>query len=550
MGIIHDMIIVTEDFNFMDNKTNQPQVPGVPAPPPPAPPLTVTPPPPQPPPTEKKVPNVVSQTAPEVVVVPAASAPNSAPVPEPIVPTPVPITPERQYVNPPAGNFVPPPAPSADRGSAVKKILMIFLVFILIGGFGGGGWYAMKLMNANKTVTITYWGLWENESVIKPVIDEFEAQNPKIKVQYVKQSHKQYRERLASAIDRNEGPDVFRFHNTWLAMLKNQIRPVPSDIISPDEFGKTFYPVAKNDLIAGSTIYGIPLMIDGLGLYINDDLFATAGVGIPVTWEDIINIVPVLTVYAADGSITTSAIALGTINNIENWSDILATMMMQNGTNLVNPTGQVAEETFIFYRKFSDSSDPLYTWSGSMDNSIYAFATGKVAMIMAPSWRAFDVKEISPDLNFRIVPIPQLPGNTVNWASYWVEGLSSKSAYPEQSAAFLKFLTSKESAQKLFSEASKNRLFGEPYARTDLASSVAGDQYVEAYVKQGENAKSFPLSSRTHDNGLNDQMIKYLENAYNEYNQGGGSPAQTLETAAAGFSQVLSKYGLISSAQQ
>jgi len=260
-----------------------------------------------------------------------------------------------------------------------------------------------------------------------------------------------------------------------------------------------------------------------------------------------INIVPTLTVFADDGSITTSAIALGTINNIEHYSDILATMMMQNGTNLVQPTGREAEETFMFYRKFSDPSDSLYTWTASMDNSVYAFATGKVAMIMAPSWRAFDIKEISPNLNFRIVPIPQLPGNTLNWASYWVEGLSSKSKYPEQAGEFLKFLTSKESVQKLFTEASKKRLFGEPYARVDLATSMAGDQYVEAFIKQAPNARSFPLASRTHDNGLNEKMIKYLENAFNEFSQG-GSPAQVLGTAATGFSQVLSQYGLISSA--
>ena len=178
-----------------------------------------------------------------------------------------------------------------------------------------------------------------------------------------------------------------------------------------------------------------------------------------------------------------------------------------------------------------------------MDNSIYAFAIGRVAMIIAPSWRAFDVKQISPTLRFKIVPVPQLPGNTVNWASYWVEGVSTKSKYPEQAWTFVKYLTSREAATKLYTEAAKTRLFGEPYARVDLGSSIADDPYAGAYIKAAPTAKSFPLASRTFDNGLNDKLIKYMEDAVNSLGQG-AAPTAALETASAGVRQVLTSYGL------
>lgn len=432
-----------------------------------------------------------------------------------------------------------------------KRIIILTVLFILIAIAVVLGRIAFASMTAPQEVILTYWGLWENDGIIKPIIAEFEAQNPKIKVQYSKQSHKQYRERLQAAIDRGEGPDVFRYHNTWVPMLKNQLAPIPESIMSVSQFKDAYYPVATNDLVGGQILYGIPLMIEGLGLYYNEDLFAAAGVtAAPTTWEELLAVVPKLAKPEGTG-FAVSAIALGTTGNIENFSDILATMFMQNGANLTMPKGKEAEETLSFYHKFANPTDPVYTWNETMDNSMYAFANGKVAMIFAPSWRAFDIiemaKQVNPTLKFKIAPIPQLPGNTVTWASYWVEGISQKSKYQKQAAEFLKFLTSRETMTKLYAEESKVRLFGEPYARTDIASLLGSDPYTGPFITQAKDARSFPLASRTHDNGLNDRMMKYVENAVNAINAG-SSPQQELDTVASGFSQVLSSYGLVTSA--
>ena len=437
----------------------------------------------------------------------------------------------------------PQPAVSASNPWPKRVIVLLFLAALAAGAVFAGKWFFSRTLG-EKEVTVTYWGLWENDAVVRPVIAAFESRNQKIKIQYVKQSHKQYRERLQAAIARGEGPDVFRFHNTWVPMLQQDLSLVPGEVMTPADFQSTFYPVAANDLVAGQTIYGIPLEIDGLGLYWNEDLFAMAGVaGPPTTWEELLTIVP--KIAKPEGNVfAVSAIALGTTNNVEHYSDIVATMFMQNGAPITNPVGREAEETLQFYRKFSTPNDPLYTWNESMDNSVYAFASGKVAMILAPSWRAFDILAINPDLHFKIAPIPQLPGNTVNWASYWVEGVSSKSKYPKQAWDFVRFLTSREGATMLYTEAAKERkIFGEPYARVDLAETVTNDPYVGAYVKQGTNARSFTLVSRTFDNGLNDKLIVYLENAFNGLKDG-SSTTEELETMTAGFRQVFATYGL------
>lgn len=459
--------------------------------------------------------------------------------------TPEPIRPEVPVPDQP---FVVPTAtaPHTIGNPLPKRLLMIVVFLVLLVVLFLGGKFILGLVAGAKTVSITYWGLWENDETIKSVLADFESTHPKIKVVYTKHNPKQYRERLQAYINKGDGPDVFRFHNTWVPMLRNELAPAPKTIMTAEEFSSTFYPVASADLVGGQYIYGMPIMIDGLGLYYNEDLFAAAGVTPPTTWEELLNIVPKLTVKS-DTKIVTSAIALGTTGNVENFSDILATMMMQNGAKLSVPTGKQAEEALIFYKKFANPSDPVYTWNETMDNSVYAFASGKVAMILAPSWRVFDVKQISPTLRFKVVPLPQLPGNTVTWASYWVEGVSAKSKYQEQAWELVKYMIGKEATTRLYSEASKTRLFGEPYARVDLGSTISDDPFVGAYIKQALSAKSFPLASRTFDNGINDKLNKYIEDAVNAVGQG-TAPAAALETAASGFRQVLGSLGLTTGA--
>jgi multiple sugar transport system substrate-binding protein len=329
-------------------------------------------------------------------------------------------------------------------------------------------------------------------------------------------------------------------------MLRSELATAPPTFMTPADFGTTFYPVASADLIGGQAIYGVPLMFDGLGLFYNKDLLAAAGVTPPTTWPELLDDVPKLTVKTPT-QLQQSAIALGTTANVENFSDIIGLMMMQNGATLANPTGKEAEDTLTFYHKFADPTDPSYTWNETMDNSIYAFASGKVAMILAPSWRVFDVKQISANLNFQIAPVPQLPGNTLNWASYWAGGVSAKSKNQAAAWTFLKYMVDKNTMTKMYSEEAKTRLFGEIYPRVDLGSTLSSDPYVGAYVQSAPTAKSFPLASRTFDNGINDKLIQYMTDAVNAVGQG-TAPTGALQTAAAGFSQVLTSYGLTTGA--
>lgn len=449
----------------------------------------------------------------------------------------------------------PPPPPSQpseigeeETGGVRKPPLLLFLIIgiLILIGLGVFFFKVLKKPKPAGEVKLTYWGLWEEETVMAPIIEKFEKEHPNIKIDYQKNSPQDYRGRLMAAIEQGKGPDIFRFHNTWLPMLKNYLAPVPKKVITNEEFEKTFYPVAQKDLKMGEDYYGLPLEIDGLALFYNEELLKAAGFSPPTNWLDFQNQALSLTVKDENGRIVTSGAALGTTNNVEHFSDILGLLMLQNGADLTNPTSEEAVIALSFYRMFAEPPDN--TWSEALDNSILAFAQGEVAMIFAPSWQVFTIKAMNPDLAFATAPVPQLPGVNITWASYWVEGVSSQSKHPQQAFEFLKYLTSRETMTALYTEAVKSneaRLFGEPYSRVDLASTLVNQPYVGPFISQAQNSQSFYLCSRTYDNGLNDKIIQYFEDAVNSLSQG-VSPQTALETASQGVQQVLGQYGLAS----
>ena len=434
------------------------------------------------------------------------------------------------------------------RGEGLKKILVLLAVAILALGMGflivGVLIPRLKSLKVpglpGREVTLKYWGLWETSAAMESLIAEFNQEHPEIKVEYVQQSHKDYRERLQSAIARGEGPDIFRFHSTWVPMLKDDLDAVPPEAFNAASFQEVFYPVVAKDLRRGANFVGIPLEIDGLALFVNSRLLKAAGKSPPTTWEELRQTAFDLTIRDASGRIQTAGVALGTTNNIDHWPDILALMMLQNGVDLTDPTDKLAVDALLFYTIYARSDK---VWDESQANSTQAFASEKVAMYFGPSWRVLDMKALNPELEFTVHPVPQLPNTNITWASYWVEGVSAKSEQKKEAWEFVKFLSSKETLEKLYAQATKERPIGEPYARTDMKDLLKDDPYVGAYILQAPAARSWYLSSATHDNGINDRIIKYMEDAVNAVNEK-ADPQRSLDTASQGISQILSQYGV------
>ncbi len=449
--------------------------------------------------------------------------------------------------------------PYEENGSSLKKKILIAVIVLLVLGsitaavfffviprfFGGGA----------AKGELVYWGLWEDSKVMEPIIADFNREYPDIKIRYEKQDITKlndYIARLTTRIDNGNGPDIYRFHNSWPLQLQGYLAPLPSDVVESLELNTQYYNVIKADISKNGAYYGVPLQVDTLALFMNDDLFKAADIANPpTTWIELTDMAGKLTVQDELGSIKTAGVALGTYDNIYHASDIISLLLVQNRADLYNlsgPTKQNAVEALgpKFYSAFAIDNDSggNKTWDSSFENSKVAFANGTLAMYFGYSWDIFEIKQRNPDLNFTVVPVPNLtPERSETIASYWVEGVSTKSKHQKEAFIFLNYLGKKETLEKLYKLESQQRLFGELYPRRDMKTLLVSNPLLKTFLDQADNAVSTPFSSDTYDGAMNAALNTYMGNAVNSILEG-GSAESAIDTLGAGEAQVLKNYGV------
>ncbi len=426
------------------------------------------------------------------------------------------------------------------KKAAIAIVIVAIILGVLYWEFGPS--FNKPKPVVQEQVTLNYWGLWEGQDDIRPAINAFQQLHPNIKVNYTRNSSINYRSRVQTQLRNGQGPDVFRLHASWVPMFVNDLYPAPSTILTQQDFDNTFYPIAKTLLTGGGKIYAVPMEIDGLVMFVNEDILKGANVTVPTNWQDFLAAANKMTVKDATGKIQTSGAALGATGNVDHWPDIIGLLFSQqpNG-NLAQPANKDGADVLKFYTGFVTDKNNK-TWDVSLPSSTQMFIEGRLAFYFAPSWRAHDLREANPNLKFKTVPVPQLPGGrNVAWASFWAEGVSAKSAHPNESWEFAKFLIQADTLKNLYRAQSTSRLFGEPYSRVDISQELLGDTLIGSVIQQAPYYKGWYLNSRTFDAGINDEMIKYYEDAVNQVQQGIGAE-ESLTITAKGVQQVLEKF--------
>ena len=145
-------------------------------------------------------------------------------------------------------------------------------------------------------------------------------------------------------------------------------------------------------------------------------------------------------------------------------------------------------------------------------------------MIFVPSWRIIDIEELNPSLNMETTAVPQTPSTTstkVNWASFWMEGVSRDSQHSKVAWDFLKYMSDRESQLKYYSLATQLRSFGEPYARVDLAENLGSHKYLGPLLAGAPTATTWFIT----DYSGNDPYTEIIQAAINKVVSGGPTSA-------------------------
>lgn len=375
-----------------------------------------------------------------------------------------------------------------------KKMLLIILGSVLVIVIAITVVLLVIKANSNKNTSsvgtgeLVYWGLWEPASVVQPLIDEYEAAHPGIKILYSQQTYTNYESRLYTRLQQSSSasepaPDIFRINNTWTSKYYKYLYPLPSSVMSASTYASTFYPTTVSDFTAkDGKIYAMPLEIDGLVVFYNKQLLSKAGVStVPTDWDSFISLAQELTKKDSSGRITQSGLALGTAKNITHAPEILSFLMLEEGVDLIDETRTTvtltttkAESVLDTYTSFATGDDAI--WSSDLETDLNMFYEGKLAMMIAPSWQAFDIIQSAPTIEFGTAVLPQLAANDkpIYYATYWGEAVSKNCSNPTAAWDFINFLAQKEQQKEFYSNASKIRAFGEPYSLVELNSEKVG----------------------------------------------------------------------------
>lgn len=423
-------------------------------------------------------------------------------------------------------------------GLVVLMVVVITFFFIVLPRF---------FPREPSEVTLVYWGAWEDVGPFNEVSQEFTREHHNIKIKYEKQDIKglgKYIDRLQARIDNGTGPDIFRFHNSWVKQVKHLLLPFPARTVDSIGLDDKFYDVVKKDLKVDGAYFGVPIHFDTLALFVNTQLFKAAGIGTyPTTWEDLASIARTLTVKDVSGKIKTAGVALGTYDNIAHAPDIISLLLIQNGAGLLNLNGeakQSAIDALEFYTSFASSDSKV--WDETLDNSKLAFAKGNLALYFGYSWDILEIKAMNPALEFVVVSSPHLPDRQYTIASYWAEGVSARSRNSPAAFEFLEFLAKRQTLEKLYTSQAKLRLFGALYPRKDMASLLFSNKLIYPFVEQGQLARSTIFASDTYDDAMVDALNTYLGNAIRSILKDGTSAESAVETLSSGVSDVLLRY--------
>jgi len=428
-------------------------------------------------------------------------------------------------------------------GIAIAALIIIILIVKALTG-----------TKTSKVVTLNYWGLWEEESVMNGIIAEYESKTPNVKIIYKRNQISDYETRLKNRLAKTgtvttDVPDIFRIHNSWIPMFSDNLAPVPAETVTTLSLANDFFDNYKKDLKVNENYMGIPLMYDGLALFYNKDLLSAAGVEVPKSWWDLETAANKITKKSAEGKIEVAGAALGLVDNVDHWSDIVGLMMKQNGVNLNNlDTANLkkVKDVLTFYTLFN-TKDKM--WDATLPNSTQMFASGKLAFYFGPSWRIFNLQDLNPNLNFGVAAAPQLPTSdnkltNINWSTYWFEGVNKDSKNQAEAWKFLEFLASKEGLEKTYQADSLIRPFGQIYPRKSMSDKISTNEKIKPFIDMADSSTGGYLSSFTDAGGVNANMIKYFGDAVNGLVTNSSNSEEIMTTLQSGINQTKQKYKL------
>ncbi|MFC4596788.1 ABC transporter substrate-binding protein [Cohnella hongkongensis] len=259
--------------------------------------------------------------------------------------------------------------------------------------------------SANVEKVKIKFGYWGNDTVLKAyqyAVEGLDQELPGVEVEFVQYpSDSDFWDTLPSQIAAKAAPDIVNVTNErYLEFISNELFLE----LDPSKLEMTNVSQAAKDIwTVDGKLYGYPYTAAPAGFVINMDLWKQAGLDenkLPSTWEEVKEAAQALTKDDVHGLVinidsefhlTQYALSFG-----GGWEE---------GAAIDSPANAKAMDYIIEMFKEGLAVSPKQlgqAWDGA------AFAAGKAAMSTGGIWYISNLQTAAPDMNYKIIPIPQV----------------------------------------------------------------------------------------------------------------------------------------------
>lgn len=313
------------------------------------------------------------------------------------------------------------------RAAFNKKIFCTILVCsIFLCGCGK--------IESKTTIKFASWGSKSETDILKPILSEFEKENPNIKINFM-HIPQNYFQKIHLLFASNTAPDVIFINNLYLPVYAN------AGLLEELNTEENFYPQALEALSWKGKLYAIPRDVSNLVIYYNKDLFNKKHIAYPDknwTFEDFLTTTRKLTDKDTFG-----------ISFEEDPLFYLPYLMSNGGGILPDEITKTESQNAInFYADLRKRyhTAPLKSESASATMA-QMFLQQRIGMYLSGRWMVPKLREEAA-FDWDITRFPKgTKGSIVQLdASGWA--ISKQSEHKNEAKKLIDFLSSKESSEK------------------------------------------------------------------------------------------------------
>lgn len=324
-------------------------------------------------------------------------------------------------------------------------VLGIFGFFIIAGLLAIA---LVKQKGGPDTVSLSMWGALSDTAVEEIIRESFNAET--LKLSYQEVPEESLDEELVEALAAGRGPDLILLPLELVLRYRDKLQLIPYATYGERAYKDSF--IQEADLfLTPQGVLALPFSLDPLVMYFNRDFLDEAGIAAPPKyWDEFLSLARNLTDKDDLGNLSLSAVALGEYRNISHAKEILATLLMQGGNQIVvsgesgrrvtlNQSGTAA--IVDFFTEFANPQKPLYSWNRSLPASKNMFLASKLAVYFGLASEYGELRKGNPNLDFDVALFPRPRNASVGLTYGKLTGVAVLRTSPSRSKALEVALT-------------------------------------------------------------------------------------------------------------